>query len=309
MFKGILIAVFVMFLLLTIINFIMYKSPSFSLVEPESYLFNFYNFSSIQINGKMFYYNTDFRWFFKEDSGLKIYPLIASSYQDAINELNRIVAEQFNWGDATKIKFISIDALHNGNNWVFLADTYVSTAFSFSSQVFVYSFYITLKIFLIITIITILISSTSLVQLSFAINDVMLPLKIFRAPINEWSMVISTALRFVASLLEESKKIMAAQSSRGVDFENGNLFDKIKSLVSLVVPMFSVSFFKASELATAMEARLYNPRYSRSRYRSFSYTFIDFFFLCFVSFLFGFFIYLVIVGKTIGTLAIFDSLI
>jgi hypothetical protein len=61
MFKGILIAVFVMFLLLTIINFIMYKSPSFSLVEPESYLFNFYNFSSIQINGKMFYYNTDFR--------------------------------------------------------------------------------------------------------------------------------------------------------------------------------------------------------------------------------------------------------
>jgi energy-coupling factor transport system permease protein len=82
-------------------------------------------------------------------------------------------------------------------------------------------------------------------------------------------MTISIALRFVPSLLEESQKIMKAQASRGVDFRNGNFKDKIKSLVSLVVPMFSVAFHKADQLADAMEARAYNPRYDRTRYRNY----------------------------------------
>jgi energy-coupling factor transport system permease protein len=83
-------------------------------------------------------------------------------------------------------------------------------------------------------------------------------------------MTISIALRFVPSLLQESQRIMSAQASRGVDFNNGNFKDKMKSLVSLVVPMFSIAFHKADDLANAMEARAYNPRYARTRYRNYA---------------------------------------
>ncbi|MDE7433994.1 MAG: energy-coupling factor transporter transmembrane protein EcfT [Mycoplasmoidaceae bacterium] len=82
-------------------------------------------------------------------------------------------------------------------------------------------------------------------------------------------MTISIAIRFVPSLIAESQKILKAQASRGVDFSYGKIQDKLKSLVSLVVPMFSVAFHKADDLANAMEARSYNPRFSRTRYRSY----------------------------------------
>jgi energy-coupling factor transport system permease protein len=82
-------------------------------------------------------------------------------------------------------------------------------------------------------------------------------------------MTISIALRFVPSLMIESQVIMKAQASRGVDFKNGNFKDKMKALVSLVVPMFSIAFHKADDLANAMEARAYNPRYARTRYRNY----------------------------------------
>jgi energy-coupling factor transport system permease protein len=88
-------------------------------------------------------------------------------------------------------------------------------------------------------------------------------------------MTISIALRFVPSLLDESQRILKAQASRGVDFTNGNIKDKAKSLVSLVVPMFSIAFLKADDLSNAMEARAYNPRYTRTRYRNYPIKVID----------------------------------
>jgi energy-coupling factor transport system permease protein len=103
-------------------------------------------------------------------------------------------------------------------------------------------------------------------------------------------MTISIALRFVPSLLEESQKVMRAQASRGVDFNNGNVKDKVKSLVSLVVPMFSIAFHKADDLANAMEARAYNPRYTRTRYRSYSINSSHWVVASVVAILLGFFI-------------------
>jgi energy-coupling factor transport system permease protein len=120
-----------------------------------------------------------------------------------------------------------------------------------------------------IMIITILTSTTNSVQLSFAIEDILSPLRYIRLPVNEWAMTISIAIRFVPSLLQEAHKILNAQASRGIDFHNGKFNEKVKSLVSLVVPMFSIAFYKADDLANAMEARAYNPRYIRTRYRSY----------------------------------------
>jgi energy-coupling factor transport system permease protein len=80
-------------------------------------------------------------------------------------------------------------------------------------------------------------------------------------------MTISLAIRFVPSLLEEAQKILNAQASRGVDFGNGNIKEKGKALVSLIIPMFSIAFIKSNELANAMEVRGYNARYRRTQYR------------------------------------------
>ncbi|MDR3330219.1 MAG: energy-coupling factor transporter transmembrane protein EcfT [Mycoplasmataceae bacterium] len=167
---------------------------------------------------------------------------------------------------------------------------YQTSWYTLSSETIVRAAYITFKIFLMIGIVTLIISSTNPVQLSFAIEDILNPLHYVRIPVNEWAMTISIALRFVPSLLEESQKVMRAQASRGVDFNNGNVKDKVKSLVSLVVPMFSIAFHKADDLANAMEARAYNPRYTRTRYRSYSINSSHWVVASVVAILLGFFI-------------------
>ncbi|MCV3754012.1 energy-coupling factor transporter transmembrane component T family protein [Ureaplasma zalophigenitalium] len=135
--------------------------------------------------------------------------------------------------------------------------------------------YIAIKIFLMIVLASILTSTTTSIELTNGLEDLLTPFKILRLPVTEASMMISIAIRFIPSLLDESKRILNAQASRGVDFKNGGFAQKIKSLVALVVPLFSIAFKKAEDLANAMEARSYNPRYARTRYRNFSLRFID----------------------------------
>ena len=80
-------------------------------------------------------------------------------------------------------------------------------------------------------------------------------------------MMISIALRFIPTLIEETQRIMNAQASRGVDFENGSLKEKVMSILSLIVPLFVSSFDRAEQLANAMEARGYDPNKQRTRYK------------------------------------------
>ncbi|MDR1235157.1 MAG: energy-coupling factor transporter transmembrane protein EcfT [Mycoplasmataceae bacterium] len=205
-------------------------------------------------------------------------------------------AHGFIWG-ADNHYHIQYDKPASGNYLSYVIDkdwtaymSYNTTWYSLSSETIVYAAYVTCKIYLMIVIVTLTISTTNSVQLSFAIEDILNPLRIFKIPVNEWAMTISIALRFVPSLLEESQKIMRAQASRGVDFRNGNFRDKIKSLVSLVVPMFSIAFHKADGLADAMEARAYNPRYARTRYRNYSIQWQHWLIAGLLTILLGFFI-------------------
>ena len=80
-------------------------------------------------------------------------------------------------------------------------------------------------------------------------------------------MTISIALRFIPTLLDETYRIMKAQASRGVDFVSGKLSEKVRAIVSLIVPLFISAFQRSEELANAMEARGYNPSGKRTRYR------------------------------------------
>jgi energy-coupling factor transport system permease protein len=97
----------------------------------------------------------------------------------------------------------------------------------------------------------------------------MKPLRRFKIPTNEIAMMIAIALRFIPTLLDEANKIMKAQSSRGVDFTEGTLRQKVTQIISLLIPMFIISFKRADDLANAMEARGYAPGRVRSKYVKF----------------------------------------
>ena len=102
-------------------------------------------------------------------------------------------------------------------------------------------------------------------RLTDGLEHVMRPLKKFGVPVHEISMMMSIALRFIPILLEETDKIMKAQTARGADFESGGLVQKAKSLIPLLVPLFISAFRRANDLAMAMEARCYNGGEGRTK--------------------------------------------
>lgn len=96
-------------------------------------------------------------------------------------------------------------------------------------------------------------------------------LKHFRIPVHEISMIMSIALRFIPILMDETDRIMKAQMSRGADFENGSLIQKVKNMVPLLVPLFISAFRRANDLAMAMEARGYHGGEGRTKMRPLEY--------------------------------------
>lgn len=114
--------------------------------------------------------------------------------------------------------------------------------------------------------------TTTPLQLTDAIEKSMRPLKKIHVPVHEIAMMMSIALRFIPILLEETDKIMKAQQARGADFESGNLLQRAKSMVPILVPLFISAFRRADELATAMEARCYRGDVGRTRMKEMVYT-------------------------------------
>lgn len=110
---------------------------------------------------------------------------------------------------------------------------------------------------LIIFMSTLLTLTTAPLALTDAIEFLLRPLNVVKFPVHEIALMLSIALRFVPTLMDETEKIMNAQRARGVDFGEGNVFQQMKSIVPLLVPLFVSSFNRAEELATAMEARGY----------------------------------------------------
>lgn len=127
--------------------------------------------------------------------------------------------------------------------------------------------YILIRLILIVALTTVLTATTKPLDLTLGLEHLFTPFKKFGFPAHEVSMMISIALRFIPTLLEETERIMKAQSSRGVDFKEGKLKDKIKAIVSLIVPLFISAFQRAEDLANAMESRGYNPEGKRTRYK------------------------------------------
>ncbi len=113
--------------------------------------------------------------------------------------------------------------------------------------------------------------TTSPILLTDGIENLLGPLKKLRAPVHELAMMMSIALRFIPTLIEETDRIMSAQKARGADFETGNLLQKARALVPLLVPLFISAFRRADELAVAMECRCYHGGTGRTRLRQLKY--------------------------------------
>lgn len=125
--------------------------------------------------------------------------------------------------------------------------------------------------------------TTSPIELTDGIESLLRPFKRFGVPAHEMAMMMSIALRFIPTLMDETDKIMKAQMARGADFESGNLIRKAKNLIPLLVPLFISSFRRAEELSDAMEARCYRGGEGRTRMKQLKYEKIDYLaFICFL---------------------------
>ena len=107
--------------------------------------------------------------------------------------------------------------------------------------------------------------TTSPIMLTDALEDLLAPLKKIKVPVHEFAMMMSIALRFVPTLIEETDKIMNAQKARGADFSNGSILKRAKALIPVLVPLFVSSFKRAEDLAMAMECRCYRGGEGRTR--------------------------------------------
>ena len=117
--------------------------------------------------------------------------------------------------------------------------------------------------------------TTSPISLTDGLERILAPLKKIKLPVHEFAMMMTIALRFIPTLIEETDKIMNAQKARGADFNSGGLIKRAKALLPVLIPLFASSFRRAGELATAMECRCYRGDNGRTRMTKLKYTSVD----------------------------------
>lgn len=147
--------------------------------------------------------------------------------------------------------------------------------------------FMAMRLIFLITGTSLLTLTTSPIALTDGIEKLLSPFKKLGLPAHELAMMMTIALRFIPTLLEETDKIMKAQMARGADFESGNILNRAKNLVPLLVPLFINAFRRADELATAMEARCYRGGDNRTRLNELKLRKVDFIILTFMLVFFG----------------------
>lgn len=137
------------------------------------------------------------------------------------------------------------------------------------------AFFMIWRIMMLISGTFLLTYTTSPISLTDGLESLLNPLKKIHVPVHELAMMMSIALRFIPTLIEETDKIMNAQKARGADFENGSIIDRAKALVPVLVPLFISAFRRADELATAMECRCYQGGEGRTKMKLLRYSRVD----------------------------------
>ena len=150
-----------------------------------------------------------------------------------------------------------------------------ATLFTIESAGVVQGVYITIRLAMLILITTVLTLTTSSVSLTDAIERLCRPLKTLRLPVHEIAMMMSISLRFIPTLMDETEKIIKAQSARGSTFMTGSLKSRMNALTPIFIPLFISAFKRAEELAVAMEVRGYQGEAGRTSYRVLDWQYKD----------------------------------
>ncbi len=140
--------------------------------------------------------------------------------------------------------------------------------------------FMSLRIILLLVGSTFVMYTTSPVMLTDAIERLLGPLKKLKVPVHEFAMMMTIAMRFIPTLVDETDKITNAQKARGADFETGNIIRRAKALIPILVPLIVSAFRRAEELADAMECRCYNGGDGRTRYKIYSCKSRDYVAIC-----------------------------
>ncbi len=170
--------------------------------------------------------------------------------------------------------FIIITALFN----LFLTDgepLFSFWIFTVTKEGAIFAAFMVLRLIFLIIGTSLLTLTTSPIRLTDGLELLLNPFKKIGLPAHELAMMMSIALRFIPTLMEETDKIIKAQSARGADFESGNLFRRAKAMIPILIPLFISSFRRADELATAMECRCYRGGENRTRLHELKYSKAD----------------------------------
>ena len=135
--------------------------------------------------------------------------------------------------------------------------------------------FITARILLMVLGATLLTLTTSPVDLADGIETLLFPLKLIKFPVHEFALIMSIALRFIPTLIDETDRIIKAQKARGADFESGSIFKRAKALIPVLIPLLISSFRRADELADAMDSRCYSGSKNRTKYKKMKLTYRD----------------------------------
>jgi energy-coupling factor transport system permease protein len=127
--------------------------------------------------------------------------------------------------------------------------------------------FISIRFFLLVIMTSLLTLTTTPIEVTDGMESLLHPFKRFKLPVHELALMMSISLRFIPTLMQETEKIMKAQTARGVEFANGPIRERLKAVIPLLVPLFINSFRRAEELANAMEARGYRGGEGRTKFR------------------------------------------
>ena len=139
----------------------------------------------------------------------------------------------------------------------------------------IFTIFFILRLFFLVMGSALLTLTTSPVELCDGIESLLMPLKWIRFPVHELALIMSIALRFIPTLIDETNRIISAQKARGADFESGNIFKRIKAIVPILVPLLISAFRRAEELGDAMDARCYSSSKNRTKFKKLKFGWRD----------------------------------
>lgn len=139
----------------------------------------------------------------------------------------------------------------------------------------IFTIFFVLRLFFLVMGSALLTLTTTPVELTDGIESLLMPLKWIRFPVHELALIMSIALRFIPTLIDETNRIISAQKARGADFESGNIFKRIKAIVPILIPLLISAFRRAEELGDAMDARCYSGSKNRTKYKKLKFGWRD----------------------------------